>query len=89
MTARDICWRAGGVALLATAGAAATASGTLDTDGGNAAWALLIFTLAAAGAVLLIQGRHVALALRVERGRHRHLPSLLRARHRGDTPDRR
>lgn len=81
MTARDLRWRAGGLVLLAAAGAAGVWADS------HPAWGLPAFALAVAGAILLIQGRHVPLAFRVERGRHRHLPSILKARHRQRTRD--
>ena len=76
MTQRDLVWRVAGAALIA-AGALATraataAAGSADLVG------LLGLLVAATGLLLLIGGKKVALALRVERSRHRELPGAIR-----------
>jgi hypothetical protein len=78
MTRRDLFWRAAGAALiaagaLATRAAASAAAGSADIAG------LLGVLLAAWGLLLLIGGKRVALALRVERSRHRELPGAIRS----------
>ncbi|MCW6536023.1 hypothetical protein [Sphingomonas lycopersici] len=78
MTVRDFAWRALG-AQLVVAGYAA--SELAPPEAARPA-ALFGFAVAIAGAVLIIQGRRAALALIIERGRHRELPRALRARHR-------
>lgn len=79
MTVRDFRWRIGGSTLLAmgyfTVHAAAQAAGSADLLG------LLGFLVAAVGLLLLIGGRRVALALKVERSRHRALPAAIRTAH--------
>ncbi|MBA3942361.1 MAG: hypothetical protein C0520_14235 [Sphingopyxis sp.] len=79
MTVRDLRWRIGGGTLLAmgyfTVHAASKAAGSADLLG------LLGFLVAAAGLLLLIGGRRIALALRVERSRHRELPAAIRTAH--------
>lgn len=77
MTRRDLFWRAAGAALIA-AGALATraasaASGSADIAG------LFGVLIAAGGLLLLIGGKRVVLALRVERSRHRELPGAIRS----------
>lgn len=78
MTYRDLIWRSGGIALLVSAAAVRwdAWSGFGSTTG------LLAFGLALAGLVLLVQGRRVPAAIRIELGRHRTLPRAVRARHR-------
>lgn len=73
MTGRDLAWRAAGAALIAAAAA---------VDLAGAVPGVPAFLLAIAGLVLLVQGGRAPRALRVERGRHRHLPVALRRRRR-------
>lgn len=78
MTHRDLAWRGTGVALLAIA----TAIGLGDRFDGGAA--LLGLGVALAGLVLIVQGKRVPAAWRVELSRHRTLAQAIRARrHRG------
>lgn len=80
MTQRDLLWRIAGVSLI-IAGAFATrattaAAGSADIVG------LFGLLVAAGGLLLLLGGKRVMLALRVERSRHRELPGAIRsARH--------
>lgn len=77
MTPRDLIWRAAGVTLIAFGAlatrAATTATGSADLVG------LLGVLVAGGGLLLLIGGKRVALALRVERSRHRELPGAIRS----------
>jgi hypothetical protein len=79
MTVRDFRWGIGGSTLLAmgyfTVHTAAQAAGSADLLD------LLGFLIAAGGLLLLIGGRRVALALKVERSRHRALPAAIRTAH--------
>ncbi|MBE1527247.1 xanthosine utilization system XapX-like protein [Sphingopyxis sp. OAS728] len=75
MTQRDLLWRAAGAALVGI-GYALTRVAT------NAAADLIGIVgllVAAAGLLLLLAGKKAALALRVERSRHRELPGAIRA----------
>jgi hypothetical protein len=72
---RDLAWRGIGLAALALAGAIARSPG----DGGGAT-GLIAFLVAISGLVLLVQGKRVPLALRIERSRHRNLPQAIRRR---------
>lgn len=76
MTLRDLAWRCAGGGILALAGA--IGPGHLLGTGG--ASGLLAFVTALLGLVLLVQGRRVPAALRIERSRHRALPQALRRR---------
>jgi hypothetical protein len=76
MTSRDFAWRCAGAAILALAGA--IGPGHLLGTGG--ASGLLAFVTALLGLVLLVQGRRVPAALRIERSRHRALPQSLHRR---------
>ncbi|OJU22422.1 MAG: hypothetical protein BGN95_09520 [Sphingomonas sp. 66-10] len=78
MTARDFAWRALGALLMIGSYAASALVPTAVAR----ATALPGFAVAIAGLVLLVQGKRVALALRIERGRHRELPRAIHARHR-------
>lgn len=77
MTRRDLAWRSAGVALFATA----TAIGLQDGLSGDVK--LLGFALALVGLVLIVQGRRVPAAWRIERSRHRALTQAIHARRRG------
>lgn len=75
MTRRDRAWRAAGAALFA----AACAIGVINRlDGGSAG--LPGFGLAVLGLVLLVQGKRVPAAMRVERSPHRTLARAIRQR---------
>ncbi len=78
MTGRDFGWRALGAALVV---GSYVLLALAPPDVGTAI-ALIGFAAAIAGVVLLVQGKRVAAALRVERGRHRELPRAVHARHR-------
>lgn len=86
MTQRDLFWRAAGAILI---GAGYTLT-RVATGAGGAADLVGISGLfiAAAGLLLLLAGKKAALALRVERSRHRELPGAIRAsrRARRDQP---
>lgn len=76
MTVRDLRWRIAGATLLImghfVVDAATEAAGGADMLG------LLGLLVAAGGLLLLIGGKRVALALKVERSRHRELPGAIR-----------
>ncbi|HEV2599078.1 hypothetical protein [Sphingopyxis sp.] len=76
MTVRDLRWRIAGATLLImgyfVVDAATKAAGGADMFG------LLGLLVAAGGLLLLIGGKRVALALKVERSRHRELPGAIR-----------
>ncbi|WP_242137804.1 MULTISPECIES: hypothetical protein [unclassified Sphingomonas] len=76
MTQRDIAWRSLGVALF-VAGAAIGVSSRL---GESSVPGLAGFLLALFGFVLVVQGKRVPAAFRVERSRHRSLPQSIHAR---------
>lgn len=78
MTRRDLLWRGGGAALFAIACAAGLARGSEA----GASLGLLCFAGALFGAVLMIQGKRVSAALRIERSRHRGLPQAIQERRR-------
>ena len=83
MTLRDMMWRAGGLAMFGAACAIGFGNRLADgsaADTGNAVPGLLSFGLAIMGIVLLIHGKRVALAWRVERSRHRNLAATIHAR---------
>ncbi|MGH6616562.1 hypothetical protein [Sphingomonas sp.] len=86
MTRRDLMWRGGGAAIFALACAAGLAKG----PDASASMGLLCFALALFGAVLMVQGKRVSAALRIERGRHRRLPQAIHERRcrRSGGPDR-
>lgn len=75
MIQRDLFWR--------TAGAALVGIGYVLTRVATEAAADLVgivgLLVAAAGLLLLLAGKKAALALRVERSRHRELPGAIRA----------
>lgn len=76
MKRRDFAWRALGVGILALAGAIGPGA-WLGSRGGVG---FLAFLAAVAGLVLLIQGKRVAVAVRIERSRHRGLPQAIHRR---------
>ncbi|MEG3125690.1 hypothetical protein [Sphingomonas sp. GB1N7] len=78
MTRRDFAWRGIGVGAFATA----IALGLTIRPGEEAVLGLPAFGLALFGLVLIVQGRRVPAALRVERGRHRALAQTIRDRRR-------
>lgn len=78
MTRRDIAWRGLGVALLAVAGIGEAWSGG-DAGQGMGVFG---FALAVIGLVLVVQGRRVPAALRIERSQHRLLAQAIHARRR-------
>lgn len=80
MTGRDLAWRAAGAGIIA--GAAAVDLGWAAAAGHRAVLGVPAFLLAIGGLVLLVQGRRVVRALRVERSRHRQLPIALYRRRR-------
>ena len=86
MTRRDILWRSAGAALIlaghAATGAAAEAVPRADLIG------LSGLAVAGAGLLLLLGGRRVAAAIRVERSRHRELPGAIRRARRRQSTDR-
>ena len=81
MTGRDIAWRAAGVVMI-LAGSASTAA---DLSVGTT---LAGFVLAITGIVFAVQGKRVAVALRIERSHHRELPAVLHARRARRDPSR-
>ncbi len=85
MMLRDLMWRAGGLALFCPACAIGFSNrlaegGTSET--GSTVPGLLSFALAIIGIVLLVHGKRVALAWRVERSPHRHLAAIIHAKRR-------
>lgn len=85
MKHRDLAWRGLGAGLI-------TAAATLriaDGDSGHVIVSLFGFSLMLAGLVLVIQGKRVSAALRVECGRHRLLAQTIRDRRRSRSGDRR
>ncbi|PZQ53307.1 MAG: hypothetical protein DI555_16835 [Novosphingobium pentaromativorans] len=80
MTRRDLFWRAAGAVLLV----GATAAEQLAPGSGafRGLLTLVLLVTAFLGLLLLIRGKKMALALRIERSRHRMLPDLIRARRR-------
>lgn len=83
MTQRDLLWRGLGVALVVLA----TSVRVADGDGTHAAASLVAFILTLTGLVLIVQGRRVPAALRVERSRHRLLAQAIRDRRHKRTDD--
>lgn len=93
MTLRDVTWRAGGMTLFGIA----CVIGLDDRlgDGGASGTGTIVaglfsFGLAILGIVLLVQGKRVALAWRVERSPHRNLAAIIHAQRqrRAARPDR-
>jgi hypothetical protein len=83
MTRRDRAWRSLGVALVGVAATARLAEGTGTYSG----LSLLAFLLTLGGLVLIVQGKRVPAAFRVERSRHRMLAQAIRARRRQRSGD--
>lgn len=78
MTRRDFTWRGRGVGVVGVAIAiGGGARGITD-----AVLGLPAFCLALLGIVLVVQGKRVPAALRIERSRHRMLAQAIRDRHR-------
>lgn len=85
MTRRDLAWRVSGGAIGACGFLLSHAD--LDNADLNTLSGACGFILAIVGLVLLIQGKRIPLALRIERSRHRELPlaiALRRSRSRSD-----
>lgn len=81
MTHRDIAWRSFGAALFLMGGAI----GLNDRLGDSSFPGLAGFLVALFGFVLVVQGKRVPAALRIERSRHRSLPQSIHARRRRRT----
>lgn len=75
MTQRDLFWRTAGATLVGV-GYALT---RVATDASADLVGIVGLLVAAAGLLLLLAGKKVVLALRVERSRHRELPGAIRA----------
>jgi hypothetical protein len=74
MTRRDLAWRLGGLALFAAASGIGLSNRSMasDTPGSiDILLGLLGFMLAITGAILLVQGKRVPVALLAERRRYR------------------
>jgi len=81
MTPRDLLWRGlGGV--LSVGGPACELLVPGDSGGARGLLTLLFFAATVLGIILLVQGKKVALALRIDGSRHRMLPDLIRSRRR-------
>ncbi|TPG54223.1 hypothetical protein [Sphingomonas glacialis] len=76
MTHRDRLWRGLGVALVVVASAVRMTEGFETQIGAG----LAAFILMLAGLVLIVQGKRVPAALRIERSRHRLLAQAIRDR---------
>ncbi|WP_010184881.1 hypothetical protein [Sphingomonas sp. PAMC 26605] len=83
MTHRDLAWRSLGVALVVVAVAARIADGA----GTHAGLSVIAFIMALIGLALIVQGRRVSAALRVERSRHRMLAQAIHDRRRRRSGD--
>lgn len=83
MTRRDRAWRGLGVGLVALAVIARVGYG----DGARTELGVAAFLLCLAGLVLIVQGKRVPAALRVELGRHRLLAQAIRDRRRNRPSD--
>lgn len=83
MTRRDLIWRGGGLMLFALA----CVLGMIKQVDASGSLGLLGFALALFGMVMVIQGRHIPAALKIERGRHRDLPLAIHARRRRRSGD--
>ncbi|EJL20418.1 hypothetical protein PMI02_05537 [Novosphingobium sp. AP12] len=81
MTRRDLLWRCLGGVLLA-GGPTCELLAPGDSGGARGILTLLFFAATVLGMVLLVQGKKVALALRIDGSRHRMLPDLIRSRRR-------
>jgi hypothetical protein len=82
MKRRDVSWRTGGAALLLLGFGMAVA---MPPEAGPARSVLTLagFLVVITGLVLVINGKRVAMVLRIERSRHRELPLAIHARRRG------
>lgn len=78
MTHRDLFWRGLGAALVVVTATVRLADGA----GTHTGIMLVAFLLTILGLVLMIQGKRVSAALRVERSRHRLLAQAIRDRRR-------
>lgn len=78
MTHRDIAWRSFGGALFLMG----AVIGLNDRVGGGSFPGLAGFLVALFGFVLIVQGKRVPAALRIERSRHKGLPQSIHARRR-------
>jgi hypothetical protein len=83
MTHRDLAWRSLGVALVVVAVTARIADGA----GTHAGLSVAAFILTLIGLTLIVQGKRVSAALRVERSRHRMLAQAMRDRRRRRSGD--
>ncbi|MDY7524312.1 hypothetical protein [Sphingomonas sp. 10B4] len=83
MTHRDLFWRGLGAALVVVAATVRLADGA----GTHTGMMLVAFLLTLIGLVLMIQGKRVPAALRVERSRHRLLAQAIRDRRRKRSGD--
>lgn len=81
MTRRDIFWRALGATFL-VGGTCGELLAPGDDGGMRGLLTLLFLAVTLFGLVLLVQGKKVALVLRIENSRHRMLPELIRSRRR-------
>lgn len=84
MTQRDLFWRTAGSALVGVGYALTHVATGADAD----LVGIVGLLVAAAGLLLLLAGKKAALALRVERSRHRELPGAIRASRRSRREDR-
>lgn len=80
MMLRDLMWRTSGAVMIAAGYFATFASAR--ASGLTLIIAPASFLLAAAGLLLFLGGKRVPLALRIERSRHRYLPTAIHARRR-------
>lgn len=78
MTPRDLAWRMGGGFLIIAGDMATRLRPQSDDVGFLLGMAGIV--LAFAGLVLVIAGKRAPAAFRVERGRHRALPAIIKAR---------
>jgi len=81
MTRRDLFWRALGAAML-IGGTSGELLAPGDGGGMRGMLTLLFLAVTLFGLVLFVQGKKVALVLRIEHSRHRLLPELIRSRRR-------
>ncbi len=78
MTQRDLFWRIAGAALVGVGyGLTCTATGA---EGAADLVGIVGLFVASAGLLLVLAGKKAALALRVERSRHRELPGAIHSR---------
>lgn len=81
MTRRDLFWRGVGAALFVGAPCLVPLAAT-DGEGAHTALTMFCMAMMIFGLVLLVQGKKVALAWRVESSPHRMLPAMIRSRRR-------